>query len=56
MRKLSCREAGEDCNFEAVGDTDDEVMRKAREHALSAHNRQLSSEEEQKARSGIRSM
>ena len=56
MRKLSCKEAGEmDCNYEATGDTDDDVMRNARDHALSVHNHQITPEEEQKARSIIRS-
>ena len=56
MRKLSCKEAGEvDCNYEATGDTDDDVMRKASEHALSVHNHQITPDEDKKARSIIRS-
>ena len=56
MRKLSCKEAGEvDCNYEATGDTDDDVMRNARDHALSVHNHQITPDEEKKARSIIRS-
>jgi len=56
MRKLSCKEAGEiDCSYEATGDTDDDVMRNARDHALSVHNHQITPDEEKKARSIIRS-
>jgi len=56
MRTLSCKEAGEaNCNYVAKGDTDDDVMRHAREHALSAHNHQINSDEEKQARSIIRS-
>lgn len=33
-----CKDLGMDCSFEAVGATDNEVMRKYIDHAGSAHN------------------
>jgi predicted small metal-binding protein len=34
---LKCREVGMDCDFEARGETEQQVMQKAAEHANSAH-------------------
>jgi predicted small metal-binding protein len=34
---LRCRDVGVDCDFVARGATEDEVMRKAREHASTDH-------------------
>jgi predicted small metal-binding protein len=34
---VSCREVGVDCDFEARGETEQEVLRKCTEHAKSAH-------------------
>ncbi len=35
---LRCRDVGMDCDFEARGETEQELMRKAAEHAKNAHN------------------
>lgn len=34
---LKCRDVGVDCDFEATGETEDEVMQKAAQHAKEAH-------------------
>ncbi|MBI5640034.1 MAG: DUF1059 domain-containing protein [Nitrospirae bacterium] len=34
---LRCRDIGVDCDFEAKGKTEDEVLKKAKEHAKSGH-------------------
>jgi predicted small metal-binding protein len=34
---ISCRDVGMDCDFEARGETEQEVLRKCAEHARSAH-------------------
>jgi predicted small metal-binding protein len=34
---VSCREVGVDCDFEARGETEQEVLRQCAEHAKSAH-------------------
>lgn len=34
---VSCREVGMDCDFEARGETEQEVLQKCAEHAKSAH-------------------
>ena len=36
-KKLSCRDVGVDCGFEATGETEEEVMMKAAQHAKEAH-------------------
>ena len=36
-----CKDLGIDCSFEAIGTTDNEVMRKFIDHAESAHNMDL---------------
>ena len=39
MKKLRCDEAGfKECNWEFLGETDDEVLRKAREHGKQMHD------------------
>lgn len=38
MKKLTCRDIGVDCDVEFVGETDDEIMAKASEHAKKEHN------------------
>ena len=37
MKKLTCRDAGFDCDSVLEGNTDDEVMKKAREHGAKQH-------------------
>jgi len=34
---VSCREVGVDCDFEARGETEQEVLQKCADHARSAH-------------------
>ena len=34
---LRCRDVGVDCDFEATGETAEEIMKKAAEHAKEAH-------------------
>ena len=36
-----CKDLGIDCSYEAIGNTDNEVMRKFIDHAESAHNMNL---------------
>ena len=36
-RRMSCRDVGQDCDFVARGETDEEVMGQAAEHARAAH-------------------
>jgi len=38
MKKLTCREVGVECDVVFEGETDDEVMEKASEHAATEHN------------------
>jgi predicted small metal-binding protein len=42
MKKLRCDEAGfRECNWEFIGDSDEDVMRKAREHGQKMHGAQI---------------
>lgn len=34
---VSCRDVGMDCDFEARGETEQEIMQKCEEHARTAH-------------------
>lgn len=36
-KTMSCRDVGVDCDFQAIGETVDEVMRQCADHAKSAH-------------------
>jgi predicted small metal-binding protein len=36
-KTLSCRDVGVDCDFQASGETTDDVLRQTREHAKIAH-------------------
>ena len=38
MKRLTCREIGVECDIVFEGDTDDEIMEKAAEHAAVEHN------------------
>jgi predicted small metal-binding protein len=53
MRKLSCRSLGRDCEWEFIGDDDEEVMKKAIEHDLKMHGHRLEPEEQQRMRGKI---
>ena len=37
MKVLHCSDLGMDCDFQAQGETEQEVMQKAAEHAKSSH-------------------
>jgi predicted small metal-binding protein len=36
-KTLSCRDVGVDCDFQATGNTNEEILAKAAEHAKLAH-------------------
>lgn len=36
-KTLTCRDVGVDCDFQATGETNEEILAKAAEHARSAH-------------------
>ena len=36
-KTLCCRDVGVDCDFEATGDTNEEILAKAADHAKTAH-------------------
>ena len=36
-KQLRCRDVGMNCDFEAVGDTEEEVLRQASDHARTVH-------------------
>ena len=36
-KELRCRDVGLDCDYQARGNSDDEVLRQAAEHARSVH-------------------
>lgn len=38
MKQLTCREVGVDCDIVFNGETDEEIMEKAKYHAATAHN------------------
>lgn len=38
MKKLQCRDIGVACDIEFFGETDDEIMAQASEHARKEHN------------------
>jgi predicted small metal-binding protein len=57
MKALTCRDAGFDCSAVIKGDTEDEIMQKAGEHARSVHNMKpedMTPELQQKLRGLIR--
>jgi predicted small metal-binding protein len=55
MMKLSCRDAGFNCDFVMQGASEDEVIQKAREHGAKQHGiQQLSPDMERKLRGRIR--
>jgi len=57
MKRLSCRDMGSDCDFVACGKTEEEVLKKASEHAKTDHNmNEIPKEMVDKARSAIRNV
>ncbi|MGD0916819.1 MAG: DUF1059 domain-containing protein [Thermodesulfobacteriota bacterium] len=54
-KSLSCKDIGADCDFVICGKTEDEVFRKAKEHAKKDHNmEEIPKDLYDKARSAIR--
>ena len=54
-RRMDCRDVGQDCDFVARGDSDEEVMGQVAEHARTAHGmEEVPSELAEKARAVIR--
>lgn len=54
-KRLSCRDMGLDCDFLVCGRTEEEVLRKADEHAKAVHQLQgFSQEQYDKARAALR--
>ena len=52
---VSCREVGVDCDFEARGESEQEVLQKCAEHAKSAHGMdQIPADLAAKVRTSIR--
>ena len=52
---VSCREVGVDCDFEARGESEQEILEKCAEHAKSAHGMdEISPELAAKVRAAIR--
>ena len=52
---ISCRDVGVDCDFEARGASEEEIIQKCAEHARSAHGMtELPPDLEEKVRSGMR--
>ena len=53
-KSLSCREMGSDCDFFICGKTEDEIFKRAKEHARKEHRMsEFSQEFKDKARSAI---
>ncbi len=38
MKQLTCRDVGVDCDVVFTGTTEEEIMKKASDHAVSEHN------------------
>lgn len=56
-KELRCRDVGSDCDYVVRGKTDEEIFRKAAEHAMAAHDmKEISPELMEKARAAIRSV
>jgi len=52
---LRCRDVGMDCDFEARGETEEEILKKAAEHAETVHNmKEIPEEVLGKVRAAIR--
>jgi predicted small metal-binding protein len=57
MKKLSCRDAGFNCDYIMEGKNDDEVMAKARDHGAKQHGlSKLTPEQEQQLRGRIKNV
>jgi predicted small metal-binding protein len=55
MKSINCRDVGVDCDFEARGETAEEVMQKCAEHARTAHGMtEIPAEVQAKVRAAMR--
>ncbi len=55
MKKLSCRDAGFNCDYVMTGNTDEDVIRQARQHGAQKHNvQQLSPDMERQLKTKIK--
>jgi predicted small metal-binding protein len=55
MKSLGCKDVGSDCDFVAGGNTEDEIFKKAKQHAKKEHHmNEMPKEFLDKARSAIR--
>jgi len=56
-KELRCRDIGADCDYVVRGRTEEEIFRKAAEHAMTAHDmKEIPQELKEKARAVIRSV
>jgi predicted small metal-binding protein len=54
-KSLSCKDVGMNCDWKTQGQTEDEVLKKASEHARTVHKmNQMPPEMQQKVRGAIR--
>ncbi len=54
MKLVRCRDHGFDCEFEAHGHSEDDVLSQAANHATSVHGLQVTPEVVQQVRNSIR--
>lgn len=54
MKKLKCSDLVPGCSFEATGDSEEEVLRKAANHAQNDHKLEVTIELADKVRAAIR--
>lgn len=56
MYKLECREVGFDCAHTMTGNTEEEVLKKAKEHGTGVHNLKESEIQSPEMQSKLRSL
>ena len=57
QKELRCRDVGADCDYVMRGKTEEEIFKKASEHAKTVHNmKEMPKELIEKARAAIRSV
>ncbi len=54
-KEFRCKDLGQQCNFSARAESEEEVVKKAAEHARSAHKMPESEETKRKIRAAIKS-
>jgi predicted small metal-binding protein len=55
MRKFSCQDLGLECPWTIYGEDEDEVVRRARDHAREAHHAQHIEDDEPRIRDAVKS-